>query len=457
MKTLPRFCLLLLCGFLLGKAVANDQIVEREPLTSEQIEELVGPIALYPDPLIALILPASTFPSDIVLAARYLESGGVVESVTAEPWDDSVRALARYREVIDYLDKHLAWTRSLGHCFLDQRDDVMDAIQRVRARARTAGLLQDTAEQHVIVETEEIRIVPAQPTVIYVPRYDPDVIWHTSPVYYGYSRPFITFGIGWRVGTWLNFDCDWRGRSIRIVHRPTHWYHSPKWDDRDRFRHYSGSHWTRRTPYPRHDNRFDRSPRTAGYVPRGADHRHWSDRNRDNDHSRHHTRPDHNRQAPSSHGQHARDWEDRRRRETNSRQTGLAPDVSPISAPVIPPVATPEPAQQYSPQRSHRPERGQSVAERTERLVNRDRGDRRNDSPEHRVSPRPERIASPQITQRSQPAAQPPRQEPSHQVRRVEAQDRSEQRRRSGNDEQERRSNARSGGNRGVEREAEDR
>jgi hypothetical protein len=454
MKTLPRFFLLLLLGSLLGQAIANDQ-PEREPLTPEQIEELVSPIALYPDPLIALILPASTFPSDIVLAARFLDSGGAVAGVTNEPWDDSVRALARYREVIDYLDTHLAWTRSLGHCFLDQPDAVMDAIQLVRVRARTAGLLQDSVEQHVIVEPEEIRIVPAQPTVIYVPRYDPTIIYRSRTAYYDYGRPFITFGIGWGIGSWLNFDCDWRGRSVRVVNRPAHWYHSPRWDDRDRFRHYSGSSWTRRTIHPRHDNRFDRSPRSAGYQPRGADHRNWSDRNRggSDDRDRHdirrdYHRPDHPRQSSSPsvvHDQRSRDWENRRRREMEFLQGGN-PVVTPTTAPAV--VAT-------SPQvRAHQslrrpPSGGHSVDGRSHHSSGHNRD--RHDSSDRRVSPRQERPAAPQVTQRSEPTVQPrPQSQPA---RRVEAQDRSDERRRSGaSNEQDQRSAVRAGGSRGVDR-----
>jgi hypothetical protein len=445
MKTLPRFFLLLLLGAVFGKAVTVDQAIERRPLTPEQIEELVSPIALYPDPLIALILPASTFPSDVVLAARFLKSGGSVDSVTVEPWDDSVRALARYREVVEYLDTHLSWTRSLGHCFLDQPDAVMDAIQMVRVRAKSVGLLRDTAEQLVIVEPEEIRIVPAQPTVIYVPRYDPTIIYAT-PAYYSYSRPFISFGLGWRIGSWLNFDCDWSARSIRVVHRPDHWYHSPKWNDRDRFRSYGGTHWTRRTSYPRHDDRFDRSPRSASYDPRGRDHRDWSDRNRHDDRSRGDNRPDHNRHSPSSNDHRSRDWDDRRRGETGGshRNSSVTVVTPPTSAPAVVAISP----QLRANQSYHRPDSGrQSGNDRQHRPSGRDRDNRHETS--DRSSPRPERTAAPEVTQRSQPAAQPQQSQPA---RRVEAQDRSEDRRRSGN-EQEQRSSARSGGNRGVERE----
>lgn len=425
MKTFPRLLLLLLLGFWSGHALAQDALAERKLLTPEQIEELVGPIALYPDPLVALILPASTFPSDIVLAARYLNSGGLVDNVTSEPWDDSVRALARYREVIDYLDTHLAWTRSLGNCFLDQRDDLMDAIQLVRARARTAGLLQDTPQQEVIVATDEIRIVPAEPDVIYVPRYDPTIIYTAGPYYYGYSRPFITFGIGFRVGTWLNFDCDWRSRSVRVVHRPADWYYRPDWRDHDRYRRYSGTNWERRPTYPGHDRRFDRPTRNVSfYDARGADHRHASapDRydGRDrNDYRWDERRRDDDRRAssPATHAQTARELQDRQRSEIDRAQDRLTtPQVVAGNPAVRAPAVNRRPDNHDS--RYGRPDR----AERPESP----RRDYR-DQPSERS--RPERAPAQEAAPRSQPVVQTPP-PPS----RPEPQSRSEDRRRSNDD-----------------------
>lgn len=256
------FLTLLVCG----RAAAADA-ESREPLTPKQIEELVSPIALYPDPLVALILPASTRPSDIVLAARYLERDGDPDRTATEPWDESIKSLARYREVITYLDENLAWTRSLGDCFLDQPDAVMDAIQMVRARARAAGLLKDTTEQEVIVESDEIRIVPANPTVIYVPRYDPEIFYVSSFPSYYYPGPFLTFGIGYGVGAWLSYDCDWRYRSVRIAHRPAYWYQRPDWRARHPHQPVGATTWRRWAP-PRHDRRFDRPSHHSGFVLR---------------------------------------------------------------------------------------------------------------------------------------------------------------------------------------------
>lgn len=443
MKTLPRLSLLLLLGFLPG--LAADAVAEREPLTAQQIEELVSPIALYPDPLVALILPASTFPSDVVLAARFLEDGGSPDRAGTEPWDDSVQALVRYREVIDYLDDNLAWTRRLGHLFLDQPDAVMDAIQRVRARARTAGLLGDTPEQHVIVETEEIRIIPAQPTVIYVPRYDPGILYYSStPVYYGYGRPFITFGIGWGIGTWLNFDCDWRARSVHIVHRPAYWYHSPDWRHRHRHTGFGVTHWTRRTPYPHHDRRFDRSPRSAGIDMRGAPHRHASEPRRFDDRSREDNRPGHNRISNGSPFNRPPTLENRRRGEPRGQQLDAS---NQIATPSIPSATTVTPAVQRPDRIHRRPDvRTQPGIEHRPSPV-RFAGDHRG-QPSIRTAPsHSESAAAPDTSNRSQASG---RQQQSQPERRVEAQNRAEQRRQS--DGQEQRSSGRADSSRGSRR-----
>jgi hypothetical protein len=186
------------------------------------LEQLVGPIALYPDALIALILPASTAPADIVLAARHVrEFPNDRSQIEHRAWDESVKSLTNYPEVIRWMDENLQWTKQLGEAFAEQPADVMQAIQRLRAKARVAGTLVDTPQQQVIAEPQVIRIVPAQPDVIYVPRYEPEIVFVDRPVYY--SQPFITFGIGVPVGSWLAFDCDWHRHSIWAGNRHRVW------------------------------------------------------------------------------------------------------------------------------------------------------------------------------------------------------------------------------------------
>jgi hypothetical protein len=261
MKTL-RSALCLAVLILGGGAAAHAQVGPPEFGPAEDLERLVSPIALYPDPLIALILPASTHPSDIVLASRFLAQGRPADAAANEPWDESVRGLARYREVIEFLDRELHWTRRLGEAFLDQPAAVMNAIQAVRARANASGLLSDTREQEVIIEQTEIRIIPAQPTVIYVPRYDPEIIFIERPAYY-YPRSFFTFGVAYGIGTWLSYDCDWRYQTVRVAHRSPYWYHAPDW------RHYrTHDSWARWSPGPRHERRRHDDRRSREYVHR---------------------------------------------------------------------------------------------------------------------------------------------------------------------------------------------
>jgi hypothetical protein len=138
-----------------------------------------------------------------------------------------VKSLTNYPEVVQWMDENLHWTRQVGEVFAAQPADVMQAIQRLRAKARAAGTLVDTPQQQIIAEPQVIRIVPAQPDVIYVPHYEPEVVFVDRPYYYTrpyyYGSPFLTFGIGVPVGSWLAFDCDWRSNSIWAGNRHRRW------------------------------------------------------------------------------------------------------------------------------------------------------------------------------------------------------------------------------------------
>ena len=116
-----------------------------QPLSDAQLDQLLGPIALYPDPLIAEILPASTFPTQIVLADRYVSGGGDPNQIDQQPWDASVQALARYPNVLKWMDDNLNWTTELGQAFLNQQQDVMNSIQRLRQSAYNLSNLQSTS------------------------------------------------------------------------------------------------------------------------------------------------------------------------------------------------------------------------------------------------------------------------------------------------------------------------
>lgn len=180
-----------------------------ELFTAEELDDLLAPIALYPDPLLAQLLPAATFIDQVDEAARYVKQYGQ-SGIDDQPWDVSVRAVAHYPDVLFMMDQKYDWTVSLGQAYVNQPQDVLDAIQRLRAEARDAGNLVSTPQQEVVVEDDYIRVVPAAPEVIYVPRYDPLVVYAEPPPPYG----FVTFSIGFTIGAWLNRDCDWHRHRI---------------------------------------------------------------------------------------------------------------------------------------------------------------------------------------------------------------------------------------------------
>ena len=199
-------------------------------LTRDELKELTGPIALYPDPLVALILPASTCPTDIVMAARFVASGDDFALLERKSWDDSVKGLTRYPEVLSWMDENLEWTTQLGDAYLAQPEDVMDAIQDLRAQANALGNLADTPQQRIVHVEERIRIVPADPQYIYVPQYAPEVIYYERPV----AQPLLTFSLGYLVGSWLRYDFDWHHRRLYCGD-----WHRQEWDyhhDHDRNR-----------------------------------------------------------------------------------------------------------------------------------------------------------------------------------------------------------------------------
>ena len=197
------------------------------PQNTVQLDQLLGPIALYPDPLIAQILPASTMPTQIVLADRYVTGGGDPNQIDQQPWEPSVQALARYPSVLKWMSDNLNWTTELGQTFLNQQPDVMSSIQRLRASANNLGNLQSTPQQQVVHDGGNIEIVPADPQVIYVPVYQSDVVYYQT----GHGSPFITFGIGFAIGGWLDCDFNWgRHDIIYWGHnhpRPSNWWHEP--------------------------------------------------------------------------------------------------------------------------------------------------------------------------------------------------------------------------------------
>jgi len=196
-----------------GGGPATAEVASGAPVPLDTLKKLVGPIALYPDPLIALVLPASTMPADLAAAAQYLAGNGDPSQVDNQPWDPSVRGLAHYPTVLEWMAQNPDWTQSLGAAFASDPSGVMNAIQQLRAMAKAAGTLSDTPQQQIVDEGGSIAIEPADPDVIYVPSYDPDVVFAGNP-YDGYGGPYLTFGIGYPVGFWLGYGFDWDRHAL---------------------------------------------------------------------------------------------------------------------------------------------------------------------------------------------------------------------------------------------------
>jgi hypothetical protein len=196
-------------------------------LTDAQLDQLMGPIALYPDALLALILPAATDPTEVVLAARYLAAKNPADQIDKQPWSESVKGLARYPDVVAWMDTNLSWTQQVGEAFVAQPAAMMNSVQRLRSQARAVGTLTDSPEQRVVVEERIIRIEPAQVNVIYVPRYDPAIVYVSRPL--GLRSSFISFSYGYSTGIWLAYACDWHHRTVVVLdhHHRAPYYNRP--------------------------------------------------------------------------------------------------------------------------------------------------------------------------------------------------------------------------------------
>ena len=208
----------------------------------EELEQIVAPIALYPDPLVAQVLMASTYPLEVVQAARFVKANPnakgdqLNELLKKEGWDDSVKALVPFPQVLGMMSEKLDWTQKLGDAFLGQQKDTMDAIQRLRGKAQAQGNLKDSKEQKVIVEpapatttTQQVTVIkiePADPQVVYVPTYNPTVVYGAwaypaYPPYYWYPPGYaaatvLSFGVGMAVGASLWGGCNWGHGDVNV-------------------------------------------------------------------------------------------------------------------------------------------------------------------------------------------------------------------------------------------------
>ncbi|MEM5275933.1 DUF3300 domain-containing protein [Cupriavidus taiwanensis] len=215
------------------------------PYQAEEIEAMVAPIALYPDPLLSQVLMASTYPLEVTLAARWVKAhpgvkgDAAVKAIQNESWDVSVKSLVAFPQILEPMGDKLDWTQKLGDAFLAQQKDVLDAVQRLRARAQQAGHLKSGPQQTVTVETAGaaqqtiVRIEPANPEVIYVPVYDPAIVyggWGYAGYPYYYWPPYAAYypgdavgsGIAWGIGlaaaVAIFGNCDWNNGGVHVEH-----------------------------------------------------------------------------------------------------------------------------------------------------------------------------------------------------------------------------------------------
>jgi len=220
------------------------------------LQQLVAPVALYPDSLVAQILAASTFPEQVVEADRWvqahpdLKGDALAQAVDQQPWDPSVKALAAFPSVLGNMDKNLSWTSSLGDAYYNQEQDVMDAVQGMRQRAGDAGNLKTTPEQTVTSQGSTIIVQPADPEVVYVPAYDPWIVyggpivawpgWYPYPgIWYG--GPYLSFGAGFGIGFfggygwgWGRWGFDWHNHYA-IYNHDRYYSHSRTFYNRNTF------------------------------------------------------------------------------------------------------------------------------------------------------------------------------------------------------------------------------
>jgi hypothetical protein len=199
-----------------GPPVAVAQPQAPASLTPDQLDQLLAPIALYPDPLLAQLFPATTYPQDLLAAASWLQQNPTPTEpqVQALPYDASIKALLHYPTVIQMLSQQPDWMQTIGAAFINQQQDVMDSIQRLRAEAQASGALVSNPQQQVVGDSGDLQILPAQPDVIYVPTYDPNIVYTPEPAGYWANNPGLYFGIGFGIGDWLGGDFDWRHHDI---------------------------------------------------------------------------------------------------------------------------------------------------------------------------------------------------------------------------------------------------
>jgi hypothetical protein len=252
------------------------------PLSADNIQQLVAPIALYPDALVAQILGAATFPDQVAAANTWLQQNksltgaALSKAVDGQSWDPSVKALTQFPSVLNNLAQNLSWTSALGEAYHTQAPDVMTAVQVLRAKAQAAGNLKSGSQITVVQQAPQtIVIQPTNPQVVYVPVYNPTVVYGTTYVTPGYSTAAVVttavlaFGVGIAIGAAINnswgysyWNCNWHGGTV--VYHSSGYYGNSAWHGG-----YYGSSASAYGPYGSAHAASGYNPSTGTYA-RGA-------------------------------------------------------------------------------------------------------------------------------------------------------------------------------------------
>jgi uncharacterized protein DUF3300 len=229
-----------------GRPPAPPPSADLPAFSQQELEQMLAPIALYPDPVLSQILMAATYPLEIVEAARWvsaypgLQGDEAVRAVAAQPWDPSVKSLVAFPQILALMDQRLDWTQRLGNAFLVQQAQVMDTVQALRRRAQDAGNLSSSSQVQVEDQGGSIALEPADPQLAYIPYYDPQTIygpwrwpdyppvyWPAWPGYYG--GPRIPVGLAWGAGVAISAGFffgafDWHQRRVNVVNVNNFYY-----------------------------------------------------------------------------------------------------------------------------------------------------------------------------------------------------------------------------------------
>jgi len=259
MTMLRKFAAALLAVLILAPAV----VLAQRSFSQPELDRMLAPVALYPDPLLSQVLMAATYPADLVEAARWSRANpqfagdDAVRAADRYDWDPSVKSLLAFPQLLQRMDEDLEWTRSLGEAFLAQEPHVMDTVQQLRRRAHAAGHLRSDERILVQPQGQAFAIAPVQPQLLYVPYYDPLVVygpwwwpayqpvyWAPWPGYVRAHRPGVSVAFWWGTpvhlsGGFFFGGVDWRYRQVRVVQVRSHYVHV------HRHVHLAPGHWRR--------------------------------------------------------------------------------------------------------------------------------------------------------------------------------------------------------------------